>query len=173
MKTSDTLTIKRATSATLKVDEQKIIDDLRDLFAGSQSYLESLFTNDLTLWVNGQIQNDFCPDLYGTLQSARVALSKLQKEFSNCEMAYDRLQEKSNTQAERIVELETLVTAARATHAEHVQRTAHELDEAIQSMYTRGVTINEQSEQIKNLRNEIVQLKAMLWDAHNTNTQEV
>ena len=110
------------------------------------SYLASFLTESLVRWVDCQIVDDLCPDLYGAylhaFQSAREhddRLTSLEAELSACTIARDH----------------ALETAS--LYREHGDKLAVEFADACQ-------TIGDVRAHLNNARQEIITLKAKLYD---------
>lgn len=96
------------TTSTTKQEEIETIEKLQKSFAGTGSYLASLFSEKMVAWVAEQIRNDFIPDLYGAfmfteeeagrvgeaarseLRQAEAEIKRLTSELSMAQESRDR-----------------------------------------------------------------------------------
>lgn len=163
-----TLTLYRPTSSTSEAEKIKIITDLHDFFAGTQSYLDSLFTLSMAAWVENRIKDDSCPDLYHwysqTIDEAEKARVDFRAEIAAVNKDNKKYERQLEDAEKRVTELQTKLTTDHAiwlAEREQWNRMTDELrgDKVNLATEARNLhdTVTEQAD-------EIIRLKAKLWD---------
>jgi chromosome segregation ATPase len=76
-------------SQTGKADEITVLQCIVALFQGSQTYLESLFSPELVTWVQQQIKDDLCADIWSCRQEDYRENCLLKNELAAKEKVYN------------------------------------------------------------------------------------
>jgi hypothetical protein len=148
-----------------KADEIKVLEKLEGIFKGTDTYLASLFNCHLSGWVEKRIKNDFPPDIF---EAYRHREEELQKKADDANKAASIFQGEAHA-AKRILEEEqktvkSLSEDLRISEDLRERETdkvalAHELHE------DAVVGLEELNRQLEEKDQEIVKLKAALYDA--------
>lgn len=148
-------------SQTSKCEEVSVLALITDRVRGTQTYLDSLFTDELTAFFADKVQNDFCPNIMAEyyaemennrnlthdLQSARTSIDLLNKDKDDLKtLAKHEIEKRDKTIAFKEGYINELGEALANVRREH--------REVIQERMT--------------LSAEVTRLKVMLFDLQNT-----
>jgi len=129
-----------------KAEEIKVVEKLHDAFKGTCNYLTDFFSEGTCNWLEEQIRNDFSCDIFPYIEA-------------NIEEIYEsgKLTEK---QEMTIKEMDKQIQAL----SKYKDSAKAEIDDLEETIYQRNQELNKQSDKIALQAQEIIQLKAELYD---------
>lgn len=132
-----------STSST-KAEEIALLEKIQKL-ARSGSRLASLFSTDLVNWASRKIENDFCPDLYGTLQAhideSQQKMDEGRKKFGECESRRNKLDARFKMAEEKIANQKATIENQKATIENIIAVLEHRNDDLNQERAENLATI--------------------------------
>ena len=145
-----------------KDEEIQFMNGLCTFFKSGNTYLNSLFTDDLCRWVAGRIRDDFSADLHEAYMSDHVELQKLR-------LALETFAK--NAEEEEAAAVEQEHEASIKTFLGELQIKATQIDalnrriESLEKQLTEANSQNVELSKSKTANEETVtRLKATLWD---------
>jgi vancomycin resistance protein YoaR len=161
-------TVNGLNSQTGKSEEIAILQEITERMAGTQTYLESLFTGDLLEWFEGKVHDDFCPNImaeyHAELENSRNYQNELyaaNTQIANLTAQIDRNKENARS----------MIAAKESTIADLTDRlTAHQVVLAkcrvalTDEQSIKAAIISERDD----LKAQIKDLKVMLFDLQNS-----
>jgi hypothetical protein len=162
------LHISKPDHTTTKAEEQKILEELRDFFMDTGSYMEDLFTNSMVSWACTVIKDDGVPDLYKHLTLEQQDAQKLGREWDTAREALQLELKEARQDRDanyRLAEANSQQLARENTRfqgiidrfVEERAQWSENYDEACEQRNAAQETVTAQAA-------EIVRLKALLWD---------
>jgi len=148
-----------------KADEIQLMELLEKSFAGTDTYLVSLFSPALTTWVSGQIRSDFPPDaadwLIGAKFKAEEKILSLQAEITRLNNTLDFVQRDSK---DKISARDEIVEGLRVDLARQKEDDDKAMAETLGDLSVVKHELNVANALLLEKKQEIIELKAKLFD---------
>lgn len=148
-----------------KDEEIQFMNGLCTFFKSGNTYLNSLFTDDLCRWVAGRIRDDFSADLHEAYMSDHVEMQKLRLALET--FAKNAEAEAAAVEQEYEASIKTFLgeLQIKATQIEALNRRIESLEKQLTEANLHNVSrLVELSNSKKANEETVTRLKATLWD---------
>jgi len=147
-------------SQTGKVEEMEILAAITNRVRGTQTYLDSLFTDELADYFNGQVKNDFCPNIMAEYY-AQIETNRNQAgELARANMKIDCLEH----DVERYKEAYRVSLTNRQDMIDRLSDTVNVLRVAMSNERQEFMTLKQDRD---NMAEQVDKLKIKLFDLMN------
>lgn len=143
---------------TTKEQERKALEQIKKIVEGlgEDSYVATAFTGCFED-AEENIENDFAFSMYGRFKSIESEYRELYKEYHELAKQMPKLESEIQSQSEIIDQL-------RSSSVEDSNTITRQIDAYVELMNTYDFTFAEQTARIKELEQEVIVLKAKLYD---------